>query len=165
MTDGAEQLRAVIEPVVAPLGLHLYDLELAGARGRAPTLRVLVQRDGGEGADLEAITSATQALSPVLDADPRAGELLCGAYTLEVSSPGLERPLRRREHWVGLADEVVSVKARVGDTTERWRGVVTAVDDDGVELEVDGARRRVDFADVTSAHTVFDWGPAEKAKR
>ena len=165
MTEASEALTSLIEPVVTPLGLHLYDVELAGARGRAPTLRVLVERAGGSPVDLDAITAATQALSPLLDADAAAGRILSGAYTLEVSSPGLERPLRRPDHWQGLLGEVVSVKTRVDGTTERLRGEVVAVDDDGVELEVDGTRRRIEFSDVTQARTVFEWGPAEKVTR
>jgi ribosome maturation factor RimP len=82
-----------------------------------------------------------------------------------VSSPGLERPLRRPEHWRGLDGEVVTVKARVGGTSERVRGTVVRVDDSGVDLDVDGARRRFEFADMTQARTVFEWGPAEKVTR
>ena len=92
MTDASQALTALIEPVVTPLGLDLYDVELAGAKGRAPTLRVLVDRTGGGAVDLDAITEATRALSPVLDADAAAGRILSGAYTLEVSSPGPRAP-------------------------------------------------------------------------
>src|SRR5512139_844724 len=83
-----ERVRAVIEPVVAAQGLELFDLEQAG-----PVLRVTVDRPGG--VDMEAIASTTRALSRALDEhDPIAGH-----YTLEVSSPGLERPLRTPAHW------------------------------------------------------------------
>jgi ribosome maturation factor RimP len=165
MTEASQALTALIEPVVTPLGLELYDVELAGASGRAPTLRVLVDRIGGGAVDLDAITEATRALSPVLDADAAAGRILSGAYTLEVSSPGLERPLRRPDHWQKVRGEVVVVKTRVDGASERLRGVLTEVDDDGVELDVDGTRRRVALADVTQARTVFEWGPAEKVTR
>ena len=165
MTEASQALTALIEPVVTPLGLELYDVELAGARGRAPTLRVLVDRIGGGAVDLDAITDATRALSPVLDADAEASRILSGAYTLEVSSPGLERPLRRPDHWQKVRGDVVVVKTRVDGASERLRGVVTDVDDDGVELDVDGTRRRVAFTDVTQARTVFEWGPAEKVTR
>src|SRR5690348_7309227 len=87
-----------VAPVLADLGLELFDVELTGS-GRARTLRVFVDRPGavdgaGSGVDLDAITAATEALSPVLDADTRVAGVLSGPYTLEVSSPGLERPLR-----------------------------------------------------------------------
>ena len=88
--------------------------------------------------------------------------MLRGSYALEVSSPGLERPLRRPEHWRGLDGSLVTLKARVEGSTERVRGTVVAVDDTGVELDAEGGRRRVEFADMTQARTVFEWGPAEK---
>jgi ribosome maturation factor RimP len=82
-----------------------------------------------------------------------------------VSSPGLERPLRRPDHWQKVRGDVVVVKTRVDGASERLRGVLTDVDDDGVELDVDGTSRRVAFTDVTQARTVFEWGPAEKVTR
>ena len=162
----SDALSSVIAPVLAPLGLHLYDVELAGASGRARTLRVLVERADGAPVDLDVITSATEALSPVLDTDPGADRILRGAYTLEVSSPGLERPLRRPDHWRSVVGDLVSVKARSrgdGDgAVERFRGTVSGVDEHGAVLDVDGAERRVEFDDVTQARTVFEWGPAPK---
>ena len=84
----SDRVRAVIEPVVAAQDLELFDLEQAG-----PVLRVIVDRAGG--VDMEAIAATTRALSRALDEhDPIAGQ-----YTLEVSSPGLERPLRTPAHW------------------------------------------------------------------
>jgi ribosome maturation factor RimP len=165
MTEASQALTSVIEPILESLGLHLYDVELTGATGRARTLQVLVQRADGGPVDLEAITDATRALSPVLDADAAASRILRAAYTLEVSSPGLERPLRRAEHWRGLEGEVVSIKTRVDGATVRLRGSVTAVDDEGVDVDVDGTARRDDFADMTQARTVFEWGAAEKVKQ
>ena len=167
-TTASDALSSVIAPVLAPLGLHLYDVELAGASGRARTLRVLVERADGAPVDLDVITAATEALSPVLDTDAGADRILRGAYTLEVSSPGLERPLRRPDHWRSVVGDVVSVKARTraagdGDgAVERFRGTVTGVDGHGAVLDVDGVERRVEFDDVTQARTVFEWGPAPK---
>src|SRR5688572_21390947 len=83
-----EQVQSIIEPVLADLGLELYDLEHGGG-----SLRVTVDREGG--LDAELITQATRLISRELDrTDP-----IPGAYTLEVSSPGLERTLRRPEHF------------------------------------------------------------------
>ena len=164
----SDALSSVIAPVLVPLGLHLYDVELAGASGRARTLRVLVERADAAPVDLDVITAATEALSSVLDTDPSADRMLRGAYTLEVSSPGLERPLRRPDHWRSVVGTLVSVKARSrgdgeGDgAVERFRGTVTGVDEHGAVLDVDGAERRVEFDDVTQARTVFEWGPAPK---
>ncbi len=164
--DGApDALARVVEPVLASLGLDLYDLELAGAAGRARTLRVLVDRADGAGVDLDSITKATEALSPALDADAAADRILRGAYTLEVSSPGLERPLRTPRHWQRVLGERVSVKVRIDGAAERFQGVVVAADDTSATIDVDGAQRRVELGDVTQARTVFEWGPQEKPGR
>src|SRR4051794_36228652 len=97
-----------VAPAVSGLGLHLYDVEVTGS-GRGRVVRVLVDRDGG--VDLDAITRVSEAVTPLLDTG-RAGEVLAGSFTLEVSSPGLERPLRRAEHFRGAIGELVSVKSR-----------------------------------------------------
>lgn len=154
MPERAESLAGAIEPVLASLDLELFDLELTGA-GSARTLRVVVDRDGG--VDLDAITAATDAISPVLDhlADPA----LRGPYALEVSSPGLERPLRRPEHYRRALGATVSVKTRgTGGEARRLRGVLVEADDEGVAVESDGGTERVRYADVTQARTVFEWG-------
>ena len=96
-------VRDSLSPVVAGLGLALYDVELHGT-GPARTLRVTVEKEGG--VDLDAITEVTRAVSPVLDAEPS----LTGSYLLEVSSPGLERPLRRPEHYRRAVGDTISVK-------------------------------------------------------
>jgi ribosome maturation factor RimP len=157
--ERAESLAGVIEPVLRSLGLELFDVELTGS-GSARTLRVLVDRDGG--VDLEAITAATEAISPVLD---RLDEpSLRGPYGLEVSSPGLERPLRRPEHFRRSLGATVSVKTRAADGhTRRLRGELIAADDDGFTIESEGAPEQVAYDAVTQARTVFEWGQSVSA--
>lgn len=158
MPERAESLAGAIEPVLASLGLELFDVELTGS-GPARILRVLVDRDGG--VDLDAITAATDALSPLLDhhADPA----LRGPYALEVSSPGLERPLRKPEHYRRALGATVSVKFRAADgSADRVRGVLIAADDEGLTVESDGRSAQLAYADVTQARTVFEWGLASK---
>ena len=161
MTERSEALAAALEPVLADLGLDLYDLEIAG-RGPTQTLRVMIDRKAG--IDLDAITAATQAISPVLDDDPAAA-LLRDSYTLEVTSPGLERPLRTPAHFHRAIGSTASVKTGFGPDASRRRGVVVAADDAGFDLEVDdGSRERVAYGDVIQARTVFEWGPKSKSK-
>ena len=92
MRDSVDTLASALVPELEPLGLELFDVELTGS-GRARVLQVLVDKDGG--VDLEAITAATERISPVLD----ALDVVSGPFALEVSSPGVERPLRRPEHY------------------------------------------------------------------
>ena len=159
MPERVESLAGAIEPVLSTLGLELFDVELTGG-GSTRTLRVIVDRDGG--VDLDAITAATDAISPLLDHhdDP----VLRGPYGLEVSSPGLERPLRRPAHYRRALGATVSVKTRGADgETSRLRGVLVAADDDSLTIEADGTREQVAYADVTQARTVFEWGAAPKS--
>lgn len=170
MSEAPEALVAAIEPILGSLGLDLYDVELVGTAGKSRALRVLVDRPEG-GLGLDTITEATRAVSPELDrladAGGPAAAVLRGQYTLEVSSPGLERPLRRPAHWRAAIGSTASVKATFrekgasGETLRR-HGVVLAVDDDGVDLEIDGDREHVAYADIVQARTVFEWGAQAK---
>lgn len=168
MREAPTALVDAIEPVLGALGLSLYDVELVGSGGRSRTVRVLVDdTQTAEGIGLDQIAAATEAVSPALDRatdDPATGvaRILPGAYTLEVSSPGLERPLRTLEHWQGAIGATVSVRTSHADETLRRRGVVMVVDGDGADLEIDGVLERVAFADIVQARTVFEWGPAPK---
>ena len=153
-----------VEPVVGALGLTLYDVELSGS-GRARVLRVLVDRPGG--IDLDGIAAATEAISPALDRPP-LDALLPGPYALEVSSPGLERPLRTPAHFAAAVGETVSVKTRAGDDapTRRVRGVLTRAGEFGFDLTLDDGRtEHLHYDDVAQARTVFEWGPQPKHGR
>ncbi|HEY7137415.1 MAG TPA: ribosome maturation factor RimP [Acidimicrobiia bacterium] len=160
MTERVDAVRAALEPTVAALGLELFDVTLTG-QGRGRVLQVAIDRDGG--VDLDAITAATEAVSALLDRDD---ELVSGPYSLEVTSPGVERPLRRPEHFRRAVGETVTVKTRdLGGSARRVRGVLAAADgtpEGGFTLDVDGHDERIDYAAAESARTVFEWGPAPK---
>ena len=148
-----------VEHLVAPLleaaGMRLYDLELAGG-----VLRVLVERDGG--ADIDALSDVARQLSRALDEhDPIEGH-----YTLEVSTPGLERPLRTATHFRGALGSEVKVKTKPGaDGDRRVDGTVTQADDDTVTVtSADGSARTLRYDDIERARTVFVWGPAERKR-
>jgi ribosome maturation factor RimP len=152
-----ETIAAAIQPVLADIDLELYDVEL-GTSGRNRTLRVTVDREGG--VDLDAITAATQRISPVLDAQGGPA----GPYDLEVSSPGLERPLRRPEHFRRAVGETVTVKTRGAQgEIQRLRGQLVDADDEGFVVDTSEGKERVCYVDVVQARTVFEFGPAPKA--
>jgi ribosome maturation factor RimP len=157
-----DAIAAAVEPVVSALGLELYDVETAGP-ARARTLRVAVTRPGG--VDLDAIAAASEALSPVLDSDAAVKRALPGPYTLEVTSPGLERRLRTPAHFRGAVGQTVSVKTRRDGTAERRRGVVVAADEAGVDVAFDTGEERLLYDAVIQARTVFEWGSPPKAGR
>ncbi|HUY66337.1 MAG TPA: ribosome maturation factor RimP [Acidimicrobiales bacterium] len=149
MTD---DLFAVLQPAVAASDLDLVDVEL-----RSGVLLVTVDRDAG--VDLAALTEANRVVSAILDdLDP-----IPGRYTLEVSSPGVERTLRSPAHFVHAIGETVTVKTRPqvpGD--RRLQGELVAADEEGLVLAVDGRAEeptRLAYSDIDRARTVFAWGP------
>lgn len=149
-------VRAAAEPVLESLGLELVDVEIVGS-GRARTLRLTVDRDGG--IDLDTLAEANRPVSEALD----AVDALPGPYTLEMSSPGLERPLRRPAEFRRFVGTPISVKSHDAiDGARRHRGLLTEADDEGISLEVDGEHRRFTYDAIASARTVFEWGPAPK---
>ena len=160
-TKTAEAVRDAVAPVLTGLGIDLYDVEVAGAGAGGPgrTVRILVDREGG--IDLDSVASATQAVTQVLD-DTGA---VAGPYELEVSSPGVERSLRRPEHFRMALGGTVSVKHHTSEGPRRVHGVLVDVGDDACSLDVDGETQRIDYSDITAAHTVFEWGPAPRSGR
>jgi ribosome maturation factor RimP len=155
----AERVRDLVQPLLADRDLDLYDVELAG-----PVLRVVVDRP--EGLDLDALSDATRAVSRALDeADP-----IPGHYTLEVTSPGLERALRTPQHFARAVGETIRVRTVPGAAGDERRvvGVLSAADDDGITVRTGtddaGApvERGLTYAEVERARTVFEWGPGDK---
>jgi ribosome maturation factor RimP len=145
-------IRDAVAPVIAGLGLELYDVELNGGGGTR-TLRVTIDRAGG--VDLDAITDVTRALSPILDDD----STLPGSFLLEVSSPGVERTLRTPAHYLGARDCTVSIKVRTEAGTRRVHGVLVDSDEERCTVDTDGQREEIRYEDITQARTVFEWGP------
>jgi ribosome maturation factor RimP len=146
-----QDLFAALQPVVTGVGLELVDVEFASG-----VLRVTVDREGG--VDLEALTDANRAVSARLDEiDP-----VPGRYSLEVSSPGIERNLRTPAHFAKAIGATVTVKTRPQVPGERrLRGVLAASDEDGFALVVEGSADgpvRLAYSDVDRVRTVFVWG-------
>jgi len=133
----------VVEQPLAEQGFEVVDVERQGA-----VLRITIDRPGG--IDLEAVTEATRLVNELLDAHDLVGD----RTTLEVSSPGIERPLRTPEHFRRFVGTEVAVKLRPGvDGDRRLAGVLTDADD--ADVVVGG--RRVALADIEKARTVFVW--------
>ncbi|GAA4531539.1 MULTISPECIES: ribosome maturation factor RimP [Nonomuraea] len=134
-----DHLMKLLEPVVAAEGLDLEDVTVTKA-GKRRLLRVVVDRDGG--VSLDDVADVSQAVSAALDEDDAMG---AAPYTLEVSSPGVDRPLTEPRHWRRAAKRLVKAEMRDGGLIE---GRVLSADDAGVDLEVDGAARRLDYQDL-----------------
>lgn len=145
-----ERVHELVEPLLAAHDVEVVDVEQLGA-----TLRVTVDRPGG--IDLDAVSEATLIVSDALDRhDP-----IPGRYTLEVSSPGLERPLRTPAHFQRFVGTDVAVKTKADiEGDRRVEGTLESADDEGVVV----AGRRLSYADIDKARTVFVWEPAERGK-
>ena len=154
--DTASRVRLLIQPLVDDAGVTLYDLEHAGG-----VLRITVQQDGGVGIDV--IGKLTRKISHLLDEE----DPLPGQYTLEVSSPGLERALRTPEHYAGAVGSVVALKTRPGvEGDRRIKGTLVAADATTATVALadaaPGTTRVLALDDIERARTVFEWGPAPK---
>ncbi len=158
MREPVETLAAAIAPELEALGLELFDVHLTGS-GRTRVVQVLVDREGG--VDLDAITAASERITRLLD----HRDVLPGPFALEVSSPGLERPLRRPDHYRGALGELISVKVRDTEgAIRRLRGDLEHADDTGITIATGGAAasEHIGYDDIVQARTVFEWGTASE---
>ncbi len=140
-------LTSVLAPLVSAAGYDLEDLQVSAA-GRRSVVRVLVDRsDGAAGSiTLDDVAEVSRVVSDALDAEDEKDPSLLGAsYVLEVSSPGVDRPLTEPRHWRRNVGRLVQVHPVEGATCA---GRLTAADDDQVTLDVDGEERVVPLADV-----------------
>jgi ribosome maturation factor RimP len=132
-----EHLLELLGPLVVEAGYDLEDVQVTSA-GRRSLVRVTVDADGG--IDLDAVAVVSRLVADALDADAAgtaSGRVLAGAYVLEVSSPGVDRPLAEPRHWRRAVGRLVTVEVGGRPLTGR----ITAADDSGVILDVDGTPR------------------------
>ena len=162
-TPMIHRVRELVDPIASDLDLDVYDIEQRGG-----TLRVTLDtRPGTPGSvDLEQLSLATRLISRELDhADP-----VPGRYTLEVTSPGVERSLRTPAHFQREVGKTVSVRlANVEAEQRRLEGVLVAADDRTATIRVDGrvdgaepVEHTIEIESIDRARTVFVWGPQPK---
>jgi ribosome maturation factor RimP len=148
-TSQRERLAALIEPVVVAAGYDLEDVSVVPA-GRRSLVRVVV--DGDQGVSLDAVADVSRAVSAVLDKDD--GVMGPAPYVLEVTSPGVDRPLTEPRHWRRAAGRLVRVPVTGTDGgTSTVEGRVLRADDNGVVLAVGENEREYRF-DVLGAGRV-----------
>lgn len=146
----ADTLIAALEPLAAEHGLDLVTVEIAGEH-RHRVVRVFLDREGG--IDIDAIVDANPWISDALDQVKE----LSGPYTLEVSSPGIERVLRTREHFARFAGDRVTVRTQVPvEGRSRFTGQLRGIDGDDVVIQVDAETIRVPLKDIHRARLKAD---------
>lgn len=144
-------LWAVVEPAVKRAGYDLEDLHVSRAGSRS-VVRITV--DGDQGVGSGAIGDVSRVISAALDeAEASRGELIRGAYVLEVSSPGVDRPLTQPRHWRRNLGRLVKVKIGERPVTGR----VTEVDDDGVRLTVGAEVLAAAYSELGSGHVQVEF--------
>lgn len=146
--DITDRLAGLLAEPIEALGLDLEAVDLSRA-GKRSVLRVAVDKDGG--VDLDDIAAATGEVSRVLDESDVMGNT---PYTLEVSSPGVDRPLTLPRHWRRNAGRLV--KASLVDGGE-VTGRITSSDETGADLDVAGTGQRVEFTDVAKARVQIEF--------
>ena len=150
--DVSERVRAVVTPSLERAGVEVVDVELA-----ANVLRVTIDRPGG--VDLDLVSETSKQISA--DLDRQDDDLVPGRYVLEVSSPGIERPLRTPAHFKRVVGSTVALKTHPGtEGDRRVEGVLEAADDDGVVV----AGRSIPYSDIEKARTRFVWPQPRQPK-
>jgi ribosome maturation factor RimP len=148
-----DRLADVLQEPLAASGLDVEAIELTPA-GKRRLLRVAIDKDGG--VTLDDIAEATKQVGVLLDTSDVMGEQ---PYTLEVTSPGTDRPLTLPRHWRRNEGRLVKVTTAAGRSVT---GRITSTDDDGADLDVDGGTERVAYADVAKAKVQIEFNRKER---
>jgi ribosome maturation factor RimP len=144
-----KRLAGLIEPVIAGVGMDLESVRMTVA-GRRRLLRIVVDSD--HGVNLDDAADVSREVSAVLDESNALGDV---PYTLEVSSPGVDRPLTEPRHWRRAAGRLVTVKVTDEGAVE---GRVLAADADGVTLDLAGNERRLGYGELGAGSVQIEFG-------
>ena len=156
----AERIVGLLEPTVAAMGMDLENVRITTA-GRRRLLRVVVDADGG--VSLDDIALVSRELSATLDRAAAMGE---ASYTLEVSSPGVDRPLTEPKHWRRAVGRLVTVPLSVHDApaaadSHAVTGRILGTDDHAVRLDVAGESREFSYADLGPGNIQIEFAPLD----
>lgn len=146
LTAKERSLLEALEPRAQQEGVEIVTIEITGAK-KSPTIRVYV--DSPEGASFDVLASTQAWVNEIMDEiDP-----FPGAYTLEVSSPGIDRPLRTLEHFARFAGDTAVVKMSSAESgRSNWTGVLQGVEGEDVLLDVEGERIALPLTNIKKAH-------------
>lgn len=155
-----DRVHLLVAPIVADLGLELYDLEFVGGVLKIVVDTQVPSEQGG--VSLDNIALITRLVSREFDhSDPMPGH-----YTLEVTSPGLERNLRLPRHFQREIGKIVALRLLQSlDGERRLQGLIVTADDVAVTIRTDGVAPTdvaVPYQLIDRARTVFEWGPTPK---
>jgi len=152
--DSIGRVWQLVAPLAANEGLEIVDIELKHEGGRSGrVLRVYMDKEGGPG--LEELSRVSRALSDLLD---EHDDVVDGAYTLEVSSPGINRPLKRPEHFSRFVGKKIRVRTRDMINGRRaFLGELLEVSAEKIAVNQDGARWEIPFSLIEKSNYEHDW--------
>ena len=156
MSPRVMEIRSRIEPCLTPRGVDLEELSVTPV-GRREIVRVVVDRDGG--VDLDLIAELSTEIATALD---EVGSLFPGAYVLEVTSPGVDRPLTEPRHWRRAVGRLVTVQCA---SRSPVHGRLVRAGDSDATVQVPGEGEvRIEFVDVTEAHVEIEFDRREEGE-
>lgn len=146
--NNSKQIEALIEPAVAAVGLELLGCELIGG-GKHTLIRVYI--DSPQGVTIDDCERASRQISAMLDVE----DPISGHYRLEVSSPGLDRPLFKLAHFTSVIGQRVKLKTSLPVGARRnFTGQLTAVDGEMIVLQLEDEKVTLDFSQIEKANLV-----------
>lgn len=148
----AERVEALVAPCITELGYRIWDVEYV-KEGAEWYLRVTLDSD--DGIDIDDCEKVSRAINPIIDeADP-----IEDFYYLEVSSPGLERVLRKSEHFEASIGSEVEIRLFAPDENKKksYVGILSAYDEETLTIEVDQASQKIPMSKISKVQTVFDF--------
>lgn len=158
MSGKEAQLMQLLQPTIEAMGYSLWGIELISP-GRRPTLRLYI--DAESGVDVDDCAQVSHQVSGVLDVeDPISGE-----YTLEVSSPGVDRLLFRPEHYLAYVGEIIDIRLRLPvDGRRRFKGPLLSADNEMIVVSVDDHEFELPLRSVdrAKAHPRLEIGQGKK---
>jgi ribosome maturation factor RimP len=160
-----ETLCSIIEPVVEDESCEHVFLQVV--RGKdSVTLRLYGDQTGDDAIAIATLERLNRTLGDVLDVEDEHRGLFKGNYDLEVSSPGVDRPLAKRSHFEAATGSRVQIKTRtaIADTRQH-AGVLISVNDDGIAMSRNDDDITITWRDIASAHVVYEFAPEKLKKR
>ena len=153
-SDSIGRVWQLAAPLAANEGLEILDIELKHEGGRSGrVLRLYMDKEGGP--SLDELSRVSRALSDLLD---EHDDVIAGAYTLEVSSPGINRPLKRPEHFSRFVGKKIRVRTRDMISGRRsFVGELLEVTADKIAVKQDGARWEIPFSQIDRSNYEHDW--------
>jgi ribosome maturation factor RimP len=146
----AERIARLITPAIEAMGFDLVRVHVSGSQ--RPTLQIMAEPNSGRAMSVDDCAEISRAISAVLDVE----DPIAGAYSLEVSSPGIDRPLTRAKDYERFLGHEAKVETNAPvDGRKRFKGPIKSVDGNAVELIVEGADLRIPFAAIHKAKLVL----------